>query len=77
MNSFDSDCERVPVINREAMEDLRRLALPIVRLIVVRGLLNSEVRINTLGVNVFSLDASRPFTPEEEAHIFHETGNRA
>ena len=63
-----------PVISRKAMDELRRLAVPIARRLALSGDMNREVRINSLGVQVFSPDSGCRFTDEEEAQIFQESG---
>lgn len=72
MRKIDSAFERVSINSPVAMEELRCLAVPVARFLVTQGMLASEVRIDTLGVSVFSPDAGNPFTPEDESHIFQE-----
>jgi hypothetical protein len=73
----DTNFERVPMISPETMEALRQLAVPIMRLVAFDGDMNREVRIDSLGVRVFSPDAGSPFTGAEEAQIFQERAIRA
>ena len=74
---MNTNIERAPVINREQMTELRRLAVPIVKLVAQWGDMNREVRITSLGVEVFSPDAGAWFTEKEEAEIFQEEAIRA
>ena len=69
---MDPNFERVPVISQEQMKELRRLAVPIMRLVALWGDMNREVRIHSMGVDVFSPDAGMRFTEKEEAEIFQE-----
>lgn len=66
-----------PVVSREAQEQIYRLGKQLARCLAINGMLNSEVRVDTLGVRVFSTDCSRPFTDEEVSEIFLEPENHA
>lgn len=68
MNHSDVD----QIISREDMEKLKQLAVPIARWLALHGSLYGEVRVDSLGVSVRSLDAKSLFTPAEESEIFQE-----
>lgn len=62
---------------RKTLEELRQVAVPVVRFLIEHGMLNSEVRIDSTGVNIFSPSWGAPFTPEDEEEIFQELAFRA
>lgn len=74
---FQSAAFLPPVVSREAQEQIYRLGKQLARCLAINGMLNSEVRVNTMGVQVFSTDCGRPFTDEEVTEIFHEPENHA
>lgn len=74
MVSFETpDYERA----RKTLEELRQVAVPVARFLIEHGMLNSEVRIDSTGVNIFSPEWGAPFTPEDEEEIFREPAFRA
>ena len=76
VSSFDADFYS-PVVNQEAQKEIYRLGKQLARCLTVNGMLNSEVRIDTLGVRVLSIDCNRPFNDADEAEIFLEPESRA
>ena len=61
-----------PIISREAMDELRLLSIPIARWLVLHGLIHDEVRITSLGADVFSPKSGARFISEDEDKIFQE-----
>jgi len=49
----------------------------IARWLITHGMINSEVRIDSLSVTVLSPEVGMPFTSGEEAEIFLDAANHA
>lgn len=62
--------ERIPVIPRKTIEELKPLAVEIARIMIENGLIHDEVRIDLRGFVVFSLEAGYDFTYKDDDRIF-------